>query len=95
MNGKTPHILGTASNLFGISAVLITGIHLSNLSVTSFFDEVVLASAFMFFASCVLSYLSIRNDRDSERYEQWADYIFLSGLFVMFIALLLLTASIL
>lgn len=95
---KHVHILSTSANLFGICAVLITGLHVTNTHANTLLDEVLLATSFLLFTSCFFSYLSIRNggqEVHALRYEQWADWIFMFALFAMFTALALLTAVIL
>ena len=91
---KTPHILNTSANLFGICAVLVTGARLTNYSLDSFFDEILLGAAFIFLASCFLSYLSIRSTRDSRWYEHLADYCFLLGLTLLFVSLAMLSLTV-
>lgn len=85
-SGKQPHILNAASNLTGICFVLITGLKLTQAADASLADEISLFAAVAFIASCVLSYISIRADKYAARYEQIADYLFLSGIFALFIA---------
>lgn len=76
-NGKTPHILNTAATILGICAVLITGIKFLNIGNSTLLDEILLTTAIFMFFSVVLSYLSIRGNKGKQKYEEWADYIFL------------------
>lgn len=95
---KHVHILSTSANLFGICAVLITGLHVTNTHANTLLDETLLVNSLLLFTSCFFSYLSIRNGGQNGRalwYEQWADQLFLFSLFAMFVALALLTAVIL
>jgi hypothetical protein len=85
-SGKQPHILGASSNLTGICLVLVTGLKISKVSETTWCDEISVMAAVVFIASCVTSYLSLRVEKRSEIYERIADYLFLIGIFSLFIA---------
>lgn len=88
---RNPYILTTSSNLLGICIVLITGIHFSNMQNRTIVDEIALFAAFIFLGSCILSYLSIRDARDTVLLEHIADYLFLLGIGILFIAMAVLT----
>lgn len=81
---KHHHILNAASNLLGISLVIIAGLKVSGHAGKTFADEVTCLAALLFSASCLLSYAAIRSQAQSEikaeRYELWADRVFLFGL---------------
>lgn len=87
-NGKPPHILNASSNLLGICFIIITGLRLTNLHSTTLAYEVSLFAALNFLSACVLSYLSIRIEKETVRLERWADYLFLVGMISLFIAIL-------
>lgn len=87
--GKQPHILNAASNLLGICFVLITALKLTKAADVTWADEIAMFAAIALLGSCVLSYISLRNPRDDQRYEKIADYLFLSSLFALFIAVLI------
>ncbi|MBU3079136.1 hypothetical protein [Sphingomonas quercus] len=79
---KTPHILNAASNLLGISFVIITGLNLTGRSRVSYADEIAWVATMCLTASCLLSYLALRRGRaQAARLERLADYAFLLGLF--------------
>lgn len=78
--GNGHHILNAASNLLGISLLIITGLHLSNSANKTLADEVAWIAAACFSVSCLLSYLAIRSRQDRSRSENMADKIFLGGL---------------
>jgi hypothetical protein len=80
---KHHHILNAASNLLGISLVIIAGLKVSGHGPKSFADEVACLAALCFGASCLLSYAAIRTDDPTDAYERWADRIFLAGLFAI------------
>lgn len=86
--GKQPHILNASSNLLGICFVLITGLKLTKASDNTWADEISLMAGLALLSSCVLSYISMRSDNRTQRYERLADYLFLFGLFVLFVAVI-------
>ena len=81
---KHPHILNAASNLLGIALLIITGLHVSRYSATSFADEIAWGAAVSLMLSCRCSYLAIRAEPRPTRYERLADGVFLIGLFFLF-----------
>lgn len=75
------HILNAASNLLGISFVIITGLNLTGTSRASHADEIAWAAAISLSASCLLAYLALRTTSPrGARLEAWADRAFLIGL---------------
>jgi len=79
---KPPYILGAASNLLGISLVIVAALNVAGRNRDSFADDVGWAAAFLLGASCLISYLALRSEH-SERYELWADRVFLCGLLLV------------
>lgn len=93
-NNKSPHILNTSANLLGLCFIVLTSIKVQNASDASFIDELT-AFAILLLSSCILSFLAIRSTtRRSERYENIADKIFISGLLFLFIIAILVTFNI-
>ncbi|MEI9851026.1 MAG: hypothetical protein WDN24_09475 [Sphingomonas sp.] len=90
---KTHHILSSASNLLGITLLIIAGLHVSNAAAKSLSDEVAWAGAICFALSCFASYLSIRSDAESTRSERFADSAFMSGLVSLIASVLILAFS--
>ncbi len=86
-NGKPYHILNAASNLLGICFVIITGLKLTNAGAATFADDISLFAALNFLGACLVSYLSIRIEKDAIRLERWADYMFLVGIISLFVAI--------
>jgi hypothetical protein len=85
---KAPHILNASSNLLGICFVVLTSLKVLKVAKATIIDEVAAVDIVAFTASCLLSFLSLRNNnRKSYRLEQIADFIFIAG-----IGLLLVTA---
>ena len=87
---RQPHILNAASNLLGISFVIITGLKLTGASRHSFADEVALGAAVLLSASCLLAYLALRRTQDAPSLDRWADRSFLFGLIMLAAAVLLI-----
>jgi hypothetical protein len=90
-NSKSPHILSTASNLFGLCFVVLTSLKVLKLDQYTIIDEITEVSMFLFMASCMFSFLSIRSKTKwMEKFEGIADYSFLSGLICLFLITLLI-----
>ena len=82
MQKHSPHILNAASSLLGIALVIIAALNVAGRSQKTFADDVGWAAAMALSLSCLLSYLAMRSrsPHRGERYELWADRIFLCGL---------------
>lgn len=91
---KSPHILNTSATILGICTVLITGLKFTKSSATTYLDETAMITAIIMYASCILSYLSIRSRNESNKFEQWADYIFLVGLFLLLVSMFLVAINV-
>src|SRR4030042_3828925 len=77
------HILPTSSNLLGLCFVILSFIKLTKLGHEVLIDELVAIAIFLFLVASILSYASMRSNRNTELYEKIADIIFLSGLFLL------------
>jgi len=85
-NDKSPHILNTSATLLGLCFIVLTSLKLNNQSEVTLIDELTAIAIIMFMASSFLSFLSMRSNRiPSARFEKFADFIFLSGLFFLFL----------
>jgi len=84
MNDRPANILNAASNLLGIALVIIAGLNVAHMAAQSFADDVAWVAAVCLALSCVLSYLTLRHERQRATIERWADRIFLIGLFALF-----------
>lgn len=91
---KSPHILNASSNLLGICFIVLTSLKLLDKSDKTIIDEVTIVAIIFFMASCILSFLSIRGMKSSDRLEKIADVIFLGGLFLLFVTTLLFSLNI-
>lgn len=87
---KHPHILNAASNLLGISFVIITGLNLTGASHHSYADEIAWAAAISLSGSCLFAYLALRAPEGSRLtlVERWADRTFMVGLVGLLVSVL-------
>jgi hypothetical protein len=93
--GKQPYILNASCNLMGICFIVITGLKITNLSLATYADETSSFAALLFMVSCVMSYLSIRQEKYEQRYENIADGFFLGGMVLLFAAVIMFANNIL
>ena len=79
------HILPTSSSMVGICMASISILRLLELTskVALFVDVPVAVDSLIFLVASVISYLSIRSKKNTDKLEQIADVIFLIGLTVM------------
>lgn len=88
---RSPHILSTSANLLGICFIVLTSLKKLALTDGSLIDEFAVAAVMFFMTSCILSFISMRRQKTaSQRLEKVADFVFLSGLLVLFIATILI-----
>jgi uncharacterized membrane protein len=85
-NKTSNHILGTATNLLGFCLIVITSLHLTNKTENNYIDEFTSIVALLLTASAVCSFISIRTENVEKefKYEQVADYLFMSALIGIF-----------
>jgi tellurite resistance protein TehA-like permease len=94
-NDKSPHILNASSNLLGLCFIVLTSLKLFKISQKTFIDELTSVAIVLFMASCILSFLSIRgNIKRSGRFENIADYLFLTGIILLFVTTILFSLNI-
>ncbi len=74
--------------------MLIAGLKISQMQQNTIADEVCVCAALTLLGSCFLSYVSMRTEKHSATYEKIADYLFLSGLVALFIAVLIFALDI-
>jgi len=88
---RSPHILSTSANLLGICFVVLTSLKKLALTDGSLIDEFAVAAVMFFMTSCILSFISMRRvNTGSQRLEKVADFVFLSGLVILFVATILI-----
>ena len=90
---RTHHILNAASNLLGISLLLIAGLRISDSGGKTMADEIAWLSAASFSISCCFSYLALREDSRSGTYESVADRSFMIGLGTLVVAVSVLAMA--
>jgi hypothetical protein len=95
-NNKSAHILNTSSNLLGICFIVLTSLKVLKLQQTSLIDELTAIATISFMISSIFSFLSIRssNNKFSIRYENTAEFFFMTGLSVLFITTMVITFEI-
>jgi hypothetical protein len=85
-NNKSPHILNTSANLFGLCFAVFTYLKVLNLSASTLIDEFTAVAMLMFMVSCTTSFLSIRSkSKRSQVYEKIAEYVFIAGMAMLFL----------
>jgi hypothetical protein len=95
-NNKSAYILNTSSNLLGICFIVLTSLKVLKLKQTSIIDEFTAIATVCFMISSILSFLSIRssNSKFSVKYENTAEFFFMTGLSVLFITTMVITFDI-
>jgi hypothetical protein len=96
MNNTSQHVLNGSTNLLGICFVVYTVMQATGAASRSYIDELTALGAVFFVVSCFLSFLSLRS-RVLERkakFESVADYVFMSGISVVFAIVVLVSLSI-
>jgi hypothetical protein len=93
--GKQPYILNASCNLMGMCFIIITGLKLTNTASATYADEVSTFAALLFMVSCVMSYLSIRQEKFADKYENIADGFFMVGMVSLFAAVIMFANNIL
>ena len=84
---RSPHILSTSANLLGICFIVLTSLKKLNLANDSIIDEFAVVAVMLFMTSCLLSFISMRRERqESLHLEKVADFVFLTGLVVLSVA---------
>ena len=92
---KSPHILNASSNLLGICFIVLTSIKILKKTNQTIIDDITIIAIFLFMASCIFSFLSIRKrNKSSQSLESIADIIFLGGLSLLFITTVLFSFNI-
>ncbi|MFC3158621.1 hypothetical protein SAMN05443633_11772 [Chryseobacterium arachidis] len=93
MEKKSTHILNASSNLLGFSLIIITSLKISKISQNTHLDEFAGIACLFFAFSCFFSFLAIRSkhEKRSNRFETIADYLFLTALFCIVLAVIIVT----
>lgn len=93
---RTPHILNTSANLLGLCFIVLTSIKVSKMQDSTLIDETTALAIILFMTSCILSFISMRraDDVKKDRLEKTADFIFLSGLIVLFLTTMMITFNV-
>lgn len=96
MEKKSPHILNASSNLLGFSLIIITSLKITKISGSTYLDEFAGVACILFACSCFFSFLAIRTDNEKRetKFENIADYLFLTALFCIVLAVVIVTVRI-
>ncbi len=95
MANKSSHILNASSNLLGICFIVLTSLKVLKKSGETLIDDAAILAILLFMSSCILSFMSIRNEnKKGLLYEKIADYLFLTGLILLFATTLLFSFDI-
>jgi len=87
---KSGHILSVSSNLLGICFVVLTSLKVLGKSKETIIDEIAIIAILFFMSSCCLSFISFRRiGKRARSFENVADFLFMGGLVLLFIATLL------
>ncbi|WP_426474708.1 hypothetical protein [Chryseobacterium balustinum] len=97
MEKKSSHILNASSNLLGFSMLIITSLKITKTSHNTYLDEFAGVACVLFACSSFLSFMAIRSKKEKmeNRYEQIADYLFLTALFCIVLSVIMITTMIL
>ncbi|WP_316793901.1 hypothetical protein [Pedobacter frigoris] len=91
-DNKSPHILNTSANLLGLCFIVLTSIKVSKMEDSTLIDETTALAIILFMASCIISFISMRKTSGpNEKLEKVADFVFLSGLIVLFLTTMMIT----
>ena len=83
---RSHHIIESSASLLGVSLLIVTAVHITGKAATSMADELSFAAALLFLGACGISHAAIRKSED--RYEQIADYVFVTGLLFLLLGVL-------
>lgn len=93
-NDKPQHVFNASSNLLGICFVVLTSLKVLKIGAKTIIDEITIVAIMLFMAACILSFLSLRSGKKSVRLETIADYVFLSGLGLLFLTAILFSLNV-
>jgi hypothetical protein len=91
-NEKSPHILNTSSNLLGFCFIVLTSLNVMKVKDETIIDTLTTIAIIIFVTSSILSFMSMKlSDKLSERLESVADFVFMSGLILLFVTTMLIS----
>ena len=79
------HILPTSATMVGVCITLVGIVRLleAHAAIATVTDNIAAGAALMFLVSTLLSYVSLRTERNITKIERLADLIFLAGLVIL------------
>ncbi len=92
-NNTSQHILNTSANLLGFCLFVITSLHFRIKAETTIIDKITSIVAILLAMSCFFSFISIRIKIEikEKKYENIADYLFVTSLGGILMIILLIT----
>ena len=91
----SPHILNSASNFWVSVFIVLTSIKLLKLQAVILKDESTTGAMVLFMASCILSFLSLKNmSKSGALCETIVNIFFLAGLACLFVTNMLITFNV-
>ena len=96
MEKKSSHILNASSNLLGFCLIIITSLRITKTSTGTFIDESAGIASVCLAISCFFSFLALRtsNSKSEKKWEKIADYLFITALVMITIAVILLSVKV-
>ncbi|HMK42670.1 MAG TPA: hypothetical protein VK445_00875 [Dissulfurispiraceae bacterium] len=74
------HILPSSGNLLGLCFAILSFIKVSGLSNTTIIDQVLVIAIVLFLSASIVSYASMKSQKNGANCERIAEFIFLMGL---------------
>ncbi len=96
MDNKSSHILNASSNLLGFCLIIITSLRITKTSHGTYIDESAGIASICLAASCFFSFLSLRsgNIKSQKKSEKIAEYLFITALVMITVAVILLSIKV-
>lgn len=86
------HIFNGSTTMAGVCVTVIALFHAMKAGLSTYADEILAANTCIFITSCILSYASLRKEKNN-RIEKFADILFFTGLLIMMIVGIIIVYS--
>ena len=94
-NGLSSHILPTSATMVAVCMAVISVVKIAPAGALGvWIDKLLGIDSLLFLASTFLSFISMRPGRKNVRYEQWAEWVFLTGMTLLVFASLVVSFEI-
>ncbi len=96
MDNKSSHILNASSNLLGFCLIIITSLRITKTSHGTYIDESAGIASICLAASCFffVSIVKIRQYKSQKKSEKIAEYLFITALVMITVAVILLSIKV-